>query len=73
MKLNDPISEIENHTPQEVFDIMCERFKAIDPLIKTSKTVAEMIHDAETNHGGLMGTDVLTAANTLRLELSKWK
>lgn len=73
MKLDEPISNIENRTSQEVFDIMVNRFKSVEPLIANAKDLSEKLQQAETNHGGLMGTDILTSANTLRLELSKWK
>lgn len=44
-----------------------------DALVAKATVVADMLLDAEINHGGLIGSKTLTAANELRLELSRWK
>ena len=44
----------------------------VDDLLTRARTVAELLSQAEQNHGGLIGVDILKAANALRLELSRW-
>lgn len=56
--------------PDELFTV--NRGK-LDALLAKAKTVADMLADAEVNHGGLIGAKTLRAANELRLELSRWK
>lgn len=47
--------------------------QALPGLLEKSKQLVDLMTDAEQNHGGLIGSKTLTAANQLRLELSKWK
>jgi len=42
-------------------------------LLASAKKVADLLNQAEQNHGGLIGVDTLKAANELRLELARWK
>lgn len=42
-------------------------------LLSKAKTLGDLMLDAEVNHGGLIGSKTLTAANELRLEISRWK
>ena len=42
-------------------------------LVTKSKALVDMLDDAERNHGALIGTKTLKAANELRLELARWK
>jgi len=41
-------------------------------LLERGRTLAELLSQAEQNHGGLIGVDTLSAANRLRLELARW-
>lgn len=75
-----PITNLESYSGAEVFQMMLGRIdeasagKSItDNLVTSAKALTDLLQQVEVNHGGLIGTDVLTAANTLRLELSKWK
>jgi hypothetical protein len=45
----------------------------VNRLGEAAKTLVDLLEDAETNHGGLIGTKTLTAKNVLRMELSRWK
>lgn len=54
----------------EKVEVDTERLKAL--LDKASRLGILML-EAETHHGGLIGSKTLTAANELRLELSRWK
>ncbi len=56
--------------PDEMYTV---RRGKIDDLLKKAREVAEVIQDADINHGGLIGTKTLRAANELRLELARWK
>lgn len=44
----------------------------LDDLLASARAVAELLNQAEQNHGGLIGVDTLKAANSLRLELARW-
>lgn len=44
----------------------------LDDLLVSARAVAELLNQAEQNHGGLIGVDTLKAANSLRLELTRW-
>lgn len=44
----------------------------LDDLLVSARAVAELLNQAEQNHGGLIGVDTLKAANSLRLELARW-
>lgn len=44
----------------------------VDDLLQGARHLTELLSQAEQNHGGLIGVDILKAANTLRLELSRW-
>jgi len=46
--------------------------KAHANLLAKARKLVELMDDAETNHGGLIGGVTLRAKNELRLELSKW-
>ena len=41
-------------------------------LLTKGRALAELLNQAEQNHGGLIGVDTLKAANELRLELTRW-
>ena len=41
-------------------------------LLTQGRALAELLAQAEQNHGGLIGVDTLSAANRLRLELTRW-
>jgi hypothetical protein len=41
-------------------------------LLKRARAVADLLNQAEQNHGGLIGVDTLKAANELRVELTRW-
>lgn len=41
-------------------------------LLTQGRALAELLNQAEQNHGGLIGVDTLSAANRLRLELARW-
>lgn len=41
-------------------------------LLEQGRALAELLNQAEQNHGGLIGVDTLSAANRLRLELARW-
>jgi len=41
-------------------------------LLEHGRSVADLLNEAEQNHGGLIGVDTLKAANRLRLELARW-
>lgn len=43
------------------------------PLIAKARNVVDLLADAEQNHGGLVGTKTLRAANEMRLELDRFK
>lgn len=45
--------------------------KIADLLIE-ARALAELLSQAEQNHGGLIGVDTLGAANRLRLQLARW-
>ena len=45
----------------------------LDDLLASARKVAELLNQAEQNHGGLIGVDTLRAANELRLQLARWK
>lgn len=47
-----------------------EKLKA---LLDKANLLGALMLEAETHHGGLIGSKTLTAANELRLELSRWK
>lgn len=49
------------------------RDKELAALVKKAKEVCDLMFDAETNHGGLIGAKTLRAVNELRLELTRWK
>ena len=53
----------------EVFSV--QRGK-VDDLLASAKKVADLLNQAEQNHGGLIGVDTLKAANELRLQLASW-
>lgn len=42
-------------------------------LVAKANKLVELMDQAETQHGGLIGSVTLRAKNELRLELSKWK
>lgn len=44
----------------------------LDDLLASARKVAELLTQAEQNHGGLIGVDTLKAANEMRLELARW-
>ncbi len=44
----------------------------VEDLLVKARAVAELLNQAEQNHGGLIGTDTLKAANELRVQLSRW-
>ncbi len=44
-----------------------------DRLVEKANKLVELMDQAETQHGGLVGSVTLRAKNELRLELSKWK
>lgn len=46
---------------------------AVSDLVQKAQALVDLLEDAETNHGGLIGTKTLTAKNVLRMELSRWK
>lgn len=48
-------------------------YEAVRDLHAKAKALVDMLDDAERNHGALIGSKTLTAANELRLELSRWK
>ncbi len=45
----------------------------LDDLLSKARVIADLLNQAEQNHGGLIGTDTLRAANELRVQLSRWK
>lgn len=42
-------------------------------LLGKTRKLVELMDEAETQHGGLIGGVTLRAKNELRLELSKWR
>lgn len=50
-----------------------ERMQMFADLRTKAKALVDLLDDAERNHGGLVGGKTFTAANELRLELSKWR
>lgn len=56
--------------PEELYTV--PRGK-LDALLDRARNLAELISQAELQHGGLIGVDTLKAANELRLELARWK
>lgn len=44
----------------------------LDDLLMRARAVADLLNQAEQNHGGLIGVDTLKAANELRVELARW-
>lgn len=56
-----------------MLEVAREAMEQVPGLIEKADAVAKLLLDAEVNHGGLIGTKTLTAANELRLELSRWK
>lgn len=46
---------------------------AAEVLVVKAKALVDMLDDAERNHGALIGTKTLKAANELRLEIARWK
>lgn len=44
----------------------------IADLLTEGRELAELLSQAEQNHGGLIGVDTLSAANRLRLQLARW-
>lgn len=45
----------------------------VQDLITKATLLVDMLDDAERNHGALIGSKTLTAANDLRLELTRWR
>lgn len=56
-----------------LFDRMEQMADASTALVGKARVLVELLDDAERNHGALIGSKTLTAANELRLELSRWK
>lgn len=56
-----------------LFDRMEQMAAASTALVGKARVLVELLDDAERNHGALIGSKTLTAANELRLELSRWK
>ena len=54
-------------------EMITVRRDRLTALLAKSTEVGTLLADAEVNHGGLIGTKTLRAANELRLELSRWK
>lgn len=48
------------------------KLRSVQGLVAKARALVALLEDAETNHGGLIGTKTLRAKNELRLELSKW-
>ena len=46
---------------------------SVRALIDKAKTLTDLLHDANVNHGGLVGEKTMRASNELQLELSRWK
>jgi len=44
-----------------------------EDLVAKANHLVELMDQAETQHGGLIGSVTLRAKNELRLELSRWK
>lgn len=63
------VSTIVTATAQDLLDLQLRA----SLLLEKSRSVIELLDDAERNQGGLIGRKTLTAVNALRLELSKWK
>ena len=47
--------------------------EALMALLAKADELADMIEDAENNHGGLLGKKTLRCKNELRQELARWK
>jgi hypothetical protein len=47
--------------------------KTAGTLVAKANKLVQLMDEAETQHGGLVGSVTLRAKNELRLELSKWR
>lgn len=71
-ELDDKLAELKA-TLQNAMSYMEIAMADTEVLVQKAKALVDMLDDAERNHGALIGTKTLKAANELRLELARWK
>ena len=71
-ELDDKLAELTT-TLQNAMSYMEIAKADTEVLVQKAKALVDMLDDAERNHGALIGTKTLKAANELRLELARWK
>lgn len=71
-ELDDKLAELKA-TLQNAMSYMEIAMADTEVLVQKAKALVDMLDDAERNHGALIGTKTLKAANELRLEIARWK
>ena len=69
---NAPDGKTVGQIRTEVRAFAARQKPRVEDLVRRANKLVELMDDAESNHGGLIGGVTLRAKNELRLELSKW-